>query len=109
MSWRCSGTPREASSRTRSRTICFRPLSAQRANGAHATRDAFLSLCLHSGPVVPYRNFMAEKGVILSLEGRVAVVTGGSRGIGAAIVRLFSRAGARVVFSYQKAGKEAED
>jgi len=52
---------------------------------------------------------MAEKGVILSLEGRVAVVTGGSRGIGAAIVRLFSRAGARVVFSYQKAGKEAED
>jgi 3-oxoacyl-[acyl-carrier protein] reductase len=52
---------------------------------------------------------MAEKGVILSLEGRVAVVTGGSRGIGAAIVRLFTRAGARVVFSYQKAGKEAED
>ena len=52
---------------------------------------------------------MAEKGVILSLEGRVAVITGGSRGIGAAIVRLFSRAGARVVFSYQKAGKEAED
>jgi 3-oxoacyl-[acyl-carrier protein] reductase len=52
---------------------------------------------------------MAEKGVILSLEGRVAVVTGGSRGIGAAIVRLFTRAGARVVFNYQKAGKEAED
>src|SRR5262249_1858290 len=50
-----------------------------------------------------------EKGLILSLEGRVAIVTGGSRGIGAAIVRLFTRAGARVVFSYQRASKEAED
>jgi 3-oxoacyl-[acyl-carrier protein] reductase len=52
---------------------------------------------------------MPEKGVVLSLEGRVAVVTGGSRGIGAAIVRMFTRAGARVIFNYQKAGKEAED
>lgn len=45
---------------------------------------------------------------MLSLEGRVAVVTGGSRGIGAAIVRLFAQAGARVVFNYQKAAAEAE-
>jgi 3-oxoacyl-[acyl-carrier protein] reductase len=52
---------------------------------------------------------MPEKGVVLSLEGRVAVVTGGSRGIGAATVRLFTQAGARVVFNYQKAAKEAED
>jgi len=52
---------------------------------------------------------MTEKGLVLSLEGRVAVVTGGSRGIGAAIVRMFARAGARVVFNYQKASKEAED
>lgn len=51
---------------------------------------------------------MPEKGVSLSLDDRVAVVTGGSRGIGAAIVRLFHQAGARVVFSYQKAGVEAE-
>jgi len=52
---------------------------------------------------------MAEQGVVLSLEGRVAVVTGGSRGIGAAIVRLFTRAGAQVVFNYQKSLREAED
>jgi 3-oxoacyl-[acyl-carrier protein] reductase len=52
---------------------------------------------------------MAEKGLVLSLEDRVAVITGGSRGIGAAIVRMFTRAGARVVFNYQKASKEAEE
>lgn len=51
---------------------------------------------------------MLENGVVLSLEDRVAVVTGGSRGIGAAIVRLFIQAGARVVFNYQKASPEAE-
>lgn len=52
---------------------------------------------------------MAEGGIVLSLSGRVAVVTGGSRGIGAAIVRMFTRAGARVLFNYQKAAADAED
>lgn len=46
--------------------------------------------------------------VSISLEGKVALVTGGSRGIGAAIVRLFAQAGARVVFNYQRAGEAAE-
>lgn len=64
---------------------------------------------LRTWRIVPYRLSMPGKGVVLSLEGRVAVVTGGSRGIGAAIVRMFSSAGARVVFNYQKASKEAED
>ena len=43
----------------------------------------------------------------LSLSDRTALVTGGSRGIGAAIVRMFVRAGAHVVFNYQQAQAEA--
>lgn len=44
----------------------------------------------------------------LSVEGRVALVTGGSRGIGAATVRMFVSAGARVVFNYVLARAEAQ-
>jgi len=46
-------------------------------------------------------------GVALSLVGKVALVTGGSRGIGAATVRLLRQAGARVVFSYRAAEEQA--
>ena len=42
-----------------------------------------------------------------SLAGKVAVVTGGSSGIGAASVRLFAAAGARVVVGYNKGAERA--
>ncbi len=46
--------------------------------------------------------------VTLSLPDQVAIITGGSRGIGAACVRMFTEAGAKVVFNYQKAKGAAE-
>src|ERR1700688_2740553 len=44
----------------------------------------------------------------LSLAGKVALISGGSRGIGAATVRLVTAAGAKVAFSYRSARSQAE-
>ena len=43
-----------------------------------------------------------------SLEGKVALVTGGSRGIGAAISRELARGGARVAVNYRSGSEAAE-
>jgi len=45
----------------------------------------------------------------LSLASKIALITGGSRGIGAAAVRMFVQAGAKVIFNYQTARAQAED
>ncbi len=44
----------------------------------------------------------------LSLDSKVALISGGSRGIGAAAVRLFVGSGAKVVFNYQSAKDQAD-
>src|SRR5215475_10742398 len=47
--------------------------------------------------------------ITLSLAGKVALITGGSRGVGAATVRMFVDAGAMVAFNYQRAKSEAQN
>ncbi|HTV04138.1 MAG TPA: SDR family oxidoreductase [Acidobacteriaceae bacterium] len=51
---------------------------------------------------------MPAPGVPLSLDNKVVLITGGSRGIGAAAVRLFHQAGARVAFNYRSARTAAD-
>jgi Short-chain dehydrogenases of various substrate specificities len=45
---------------------------------------------------------------MIDLHGRRALVTGGSRGIGAATARLLARAGADVVIGYRSRARDAQ-
>ena len=51
---------------------------------------------------------MTDRAMFCSLEGRTALVTGGSRGIGRAIAVELGKAGASVVVGYHSGGEEAE-
>jgi 3-oxoacyl-[acyl-carrier protein] reductase len=46
--------------------------------------------------------------ITLDVSGKVVLITGGSRGIGAACVRMFREAGSKVAFNYQRAADAAQ-
>jgi 3-oxoacyl-[acyl-carrier protein] reductase len=49
-----------------------------------------------------------SNGIMLSVQDRVAVISGGSRGIGAATVKMFVVAGAKVLFNYHTSRTAAD-
>jgi 3-oxoacyl-[acyl-carrier protein] reductase len=52
---------------------------------------------------------LTERGTFASLEGKTALVTGASRGLGRAIAAELARAGAAVVVGYRSGREEAEE
>jgi 3-oxoacyl-[acyl-carrier protein] reductase len=52
---------------------------------------------------------MCSDAISISLSGQVAIVTGGSRGLGGAIAMLFAQAGANLVVNYAKNKTAAEE
>jgi 3-oxoacyl-[acyl-carrier protein] reductase len=58
--------------------------------------------------LAPGNDTLSFMPISLSLDNQVALITGGSRGIGAATVRMFVAAGAKVMFSFQRAHEPAQ-
>src|SRR3954451_3205134 len=62
------------------------------------------SECFRQGHIIA-----THMPVELNLQNKVALISGGSRGIGAACVRMFVEAGAKIVFNYQKDRQAADE
>src|SRR5713101_1386493 len=55
-----------------------------------------------------HRDQTERRAIVGVLDGRVALVTGGSKGLGAATARLFAEAGARVVVTFANDAEAAD-
>ena len=60
-------------------------------------------------PWMTSRNICQSRGESQMLEGKVALVTGAGRGIGAAIAETLAREGAFVVVNYRGSGQAAQE
>ena len=70
--------------------------------------DAFVSLSSHSSTTVGFPLVMAGQVPTARLDGKVAIVTGASRGIGAGIARELGARGASVVVNYYSSAEAAQ-
>src|SRR5271154_1705334 len=100
--WECNGTPNGWLAMPL-RNVFLRTSLLRRGRRARPPQEK------RKGHPTAEPNFGIEPGGdMISLAGKAALITGGSRGIGAASVKLFAQAGADVLFSYNSSKEAAK-
>jgi 3-oxoacyl-[acyl-carrier protein] reductase len=84
-------------------------LTVTRDSRFNPSDDNLKDLLLRPAIGLSRRAFWREQQVSLLLEGKRAFITGGTRGIGAALCELFAREGADVAFNYNSRDDLAEE